>query len=182
MKGIITKKAYNGKRWVIVKAEDGAEYFIGNYGFAKPKQYNRYSWVGNMVVFDKDELGDFRIPHGRNAIFAEILDPNREQKRLNYEAHERARMENEEKRRVNRERQELLKKRADQRREYEARNTWYEIQYYSVAGWKAVHRRGLPVRFRGMEEAKKELAKIRLLDPLKSKYRLKKNIGLSITV
>lgn len=182
MKGTIIKKAYNGKRWVVVKTEDGEEYFIGNYGFAKPKQYNRYSWVGNMVVFDKDELGDFRIPHGRNAIFAEILDPNREQKRLNYEARERARLEKEERKRVNREHQALLKQRADQRREYEANNVWYELQYYSESGWQPVRQKGLPVKRREIEEIRKKLAEIRLLDPFNTKYRIKKNIGLTITI
>jgi hypothetical protein len=178
MRGVIVKKAYDGRRWVIVKADDGVEYFIGHYGFAKPKQYKKYSWIGNEVVFDKDVLGDFRIPHGRNAIFAEILDPNREQKRLNYEAAEKARLANEEKRRVSRERQEVLKKRADLRREYEAHNTWYEVQYFSKeTGWHPVR----AMMFRELSEAKNKLSEIRSLDPLNTKYRIKKRIGLVIT-
>ena len=180
MKGIIVKTAYDGRRWLVAKGEDGVEYFIGYSNLVNPKQYKRYAYKGNMVVFDKDESQEWRLPHGKNATLAEIIDPNKEQKRLRYIENEKARMANEEKKRLTRERQELLKARADQRREYEASNTWYEIQWFNGCGWQPYCVKGLPLKCRSIEDAR---AKIR---ELKETYGVKargvKSIGMVITV
>ena len=182
MKGIITKIAHDGSRWMVAKGEDGIEYFIGCSSLINPKQYKHYAYKGNLVVFDKDTSREWRLPHGCNATLAEIADPNKEQKRLNWIEREKARLENEEKKRVARERQETLRKRAELRREYEARNVWYEIQYFSKDGWKPVYRKGLPLKCNGIDNAKQKLAEIRLADPFKTKYRYVKSIGLAVTV
>lgn len=178
MKGIITKIAHDGSRWMVARGEDGVEYFIGCKNLINPKQYKHYAYKGNLVVFDKDESQEWRLPHGCNATLAEIADPNREQKRLNWIAAEKARLEKEERKRQEREKQAILKARADQRREFEANNTWWYIQQFSDGEWKPVYSGAVPLKYRSLEEAK---AKIRELDA-GARYRVVKRAGLAVTV
>lgn len=183
MRGIITNKARNGSKWIIVKGEDGIKYFIGCMSFVNPKQYKRYAYKGNLVVFDKDTSQEWDLPHGCNATLAEIIDPHKEERRIRAIEHEERRLANEERKRQAKERNELLKARADQRRAYEAANTWYEIQYYRAGeGWKPVYYKGLPVKCNGFDNAERRLEEIRRIDPFSTKYRCVKSIGLAVTV
>ena len=96
MRGTIVQRAYDGRKWCIVKGEDGTEYFFSYKALVNPKQYKHYSWVGNEAVFDKDESDEWRLPHAKNVILAEIRDPNRREKYLRKVEAEKAHLEKEE--------------------------------------------------------------------------------------
>lgn len=180
MKGIITKLAHDGSKWVVAKGEDGIEYFIGCNSLINPKQYKHYAYKGNLIVFDKDTSQEWRLPHGCNATLAEIADPNKEQKRRNYVESEMRRIENEERKRQAREKQEELRKRAEQRRAYEADNTWYDIQRHDGT-WKPVLHGSVPLKCRGLDKAREKLKELRSADA-GTKYRCVKSIGLTMVV
>jgi len=181
MRGTIIQRAYDGRRWCIVKGDDGIEYFFNYKALVNPKQYKHYSWVGNEAVFDKDESDEWRLPHAKNVILAEIRDPNRREKYLRKVEAEKAHLEKEERKRVNAERQAMLKARADRRREYEANNTWYEVQYFSETGWKPVCL-GIPARYRSLAEAKQAIEEVKKCSLSNLKYRCVKTLGLTMTV
>ena len=184
MKGVITQRAYDGRRWCIVKGEDGTEYFFSYKALVNPKQYKHYSWIGNEAVFDKDESDEWRLPHAKNVILAEILDPNRKEKYLHKVEAEKAHLAKEERKRANAERQTMLKARADRRREYEANHTWYEVQYFSVNGWKPVKSQGTIVRRKTPEEARQIIRELKECNLVGGgfKYRLVKTTGYTMTV
>ena len=181
MKGIVVKKAYDGNKWLIIRGEDGVEYFARLSSLVDQKQYTRYGWKGNLAVFDKDDSEDFRIPHAKNVILARVADPDREKKRLRWIENEKARLEKEERRRVNRDKQELTMARARQRKEYEAKNTWYEVQRFTDDGWETVLHAGLPARHMDIAEARKKIADLKREFP-GTRYRFVKHIGLVMSV
>ena len=184
MKGVIIQRAYDGRRWCIVKGEDGTEYFFSYKALVNPKQYKHYSWIGNEVVFDKDESDEWRLPHAKNVILAEVRDPNRKEKYLNAIASQEAHLAKEERKRANAERQAMLKARAYRRREYEANNTWYEVQYFSDTGWKPVHSHGTSIRRRTAEEARQVIKELKECNLVGGgfKYRLVKTRGYTMTI
>lgn len=181
MRGIITRRAYDGRRWCLVKGEDGIEYFFSYKALANPKQYKHYSWIGNRAVFDKDESEEYRLPHAKNVVLAEVKDPNRREKYLNAIASQEAHLAKEEKKRIAREKQAVLKERADRRREYKAQNTWYDIECFSDIGWKPVCSSGVPLKYRRMEDAKQKIAELRRISP-DTRFRFVKSLGLAMTV
>lgn len=183
MKGVVKQIARNGSRWMIVKGEDGIKYFIGKDALINPKQYKRYAYTGNIVVFDKDTSQEWRLPHGCNATLAEIADPHKEEKRIRGIEREQRRIENEERKRQNREKNELLRTRAEQRREYEASNTWYWVQRFDGETWKPVcsTETGLPLRYRDSAEAKDKAKELRITNA-EARFRIAKSIGMAMTV
>lgn len=182
MKGTITQRSYDGRRWCIVRGEDDVEYFFSYKALINPKQYKHYSWIGNAVVFDKDESEEYYRPHAKNVILAEVRDPNRREKYLRKMEEQRIHLEKEEKKRTNRERQEILKARADRRREYEADNTWYTVEFRSGDEWKPVaFRDGYPIKVKTVSNAKREIEKLKIMFPDFS-YRFTKSVGLAMTV
>ncbi len=181
MRGIITQRAYGGRRWCIVKGEDGIEYFFSYKALVDPKQYKHYSWVGNRAVFDRDESPEYYRPHAKNVILAEMKDPNLKEKRLRKMEQEKLHLAKEEKKRTEKERQAILKERADRKKEYESNNTWYEVQVRSDNGWETVCLSDVPVRRRTVAEAKQAIETLKDHVP-ECRFRFVKTTGMVITV
>ena len=172
MRGVIKEHGHDGRRYIIVEGEDGFSYFIGIDKFADRRQYKKYSWKGNSVVFDIDESPDYETPHGKNAVLVEMKDPYRHERIASRIASQKAHEENVEKKRVARERQERLEERAAAKREYESANTWYLAQKWKDGEWVTVQ------CFKTREEA------VSLVSELKTKGRGRfiKRVGLTMTV
>ena len=181
MRGIITKRAHDGRRWCLVKGEDGIEYFFSYKALVNPKQFKHYSWIGNRAVFDKDESEEWRLPHAKNVVLAEMKDPNRREKYLHKLADIEAHLAKEEKKCIARDNQEVLKERADRRREYEAQNTWYFVEYFSDIGWKLAYSAGLPIKCKTVESAKQKIAELKSISP-DTRFRFVKQFGVAMTV
>ena len=180
MKGVIIKKKKTGPKtfFIIIKGDDGVDYYADGHRFLKPLRLQHF-WVGNKAVFDSEitVVQQGKYPFANRVVPAMAVDPNTS------ERHER-RLQNEDRHRQKEERKRQYDKRMAQaamKRRYEADYTRYAIQSWTGEKWVPVIRNGAPVFCTDKEKSTHEIRRLQNDNP-GVRYRFKATTAMAVTV